>query len=216
MSVSFAHLVEPWSSRISGSRSTPSTSTFRSHVRWFSPTCSSCTRSGSTPNGAANRRWKPIATLQSPSARWPSSSSACVTRPVGFVKSTNHAPGAPRSAVSSASSSTTGTVRSAFANPPAPVVSCPMQPNRSGIVSSWKRAAWPPTRSCTITKSAPSSAWSRSPVSMSVPDQPTRRSIRSARPPTTARRSGSMSSSTSSSTGSRSPRVTNPSTSSGV
>ena len=81
-----------------------------------------------------------------------------MTSPVGFVKSTNHAPGAPRSAVSSASSSTTGTVRSAFANPPGPVVSWPMHPNRSGIVSSWSRAAWPPTRSCTITKSAPSSA----------------------------------------------------------
>ena len=85
-------------------------------------------------------RWKPIATLHRPSARWPSSSSACVTSPVGFVKSTNHAPGAPRRAVSSASSSTTGTVRSAFANPPGPVVSCPMQPNRSGMVSSWNRA----------------------------------------------------------------------------
>ena len=66
----------------------------------------------------------------------PASSSAWITSPVGFVKSTNHAPGAPISAVSSASSSTTGTVRSAFANPPGPVVSCPMQPNRSGIVSS--------------------------------------------------------------------------------
>ena len=69
-----------------------------------------------------------MATLQRPSARWPASISACVTRPVGFVKSTNHAPGAPRFAVSSASSRTTGTVRKAFANPPGPVVSCPMQP----------------------------------------------------------------------------------------
>ena len=50
-------------------------------------------------------------------ARWPASISACVTIPIGFVKSTIQAPGAPRSAVSSASSSTTGTVRSAFANP---------------------------------------------------------------------------------------------------
>ena len=79
----------------SGSRSTPSTSTLRSHVRWLSPTCSSCTRSGPTPKCLANSRWNPIATLHRPSARWPWSSSACVTRPVGFVKSTNHAPGAP-------------------------------------------------------------------------------------------------------------------------
>ena len=55
-----------------GRRSSPSTSTLRSHVRWLSPTWSSCTRSGSTPNIAANSRWNPIATLQSPIARWPS------------------------------------------------------------------------------------------------------------------------------------------------
>ena len=36
-----------------------------------------------------------------------------------------------------------------------------MNPNRPGIVSSERRAAWPPIRSCTITKSAPSSASSR-------------------------------------------------------
>ena len=36
----------------------------------------------------------------------------------------------------SAMSSTTGTVRIAFAKPPAPVVSCPMQPHASGRVSS--------------------------------------------------------------------------------
>ena len=42
--------------------------------------------------------------------------------------------------------------------PTAPVVSCPMQPHASGIVSSRGRAAWPPTRICTSTKSAPSIA----------------------------------------------------------
>ena len=52
-------------------------------------------------------------------------------------------------------SSTTGTVRSAFASPPAPVVSCPTQPHASGQVSSWWRAAWPPTRSWSRTASAP-------------------------------------------------------------
>ena len=43
---------------------------------------------------AANRRWKPIATLHSPIARWPSSSSAWLTIPTGFVKSTIQWPGA--------------------------------------------------------------------------------------------------------------------------
>ena len=41
-------------------------------------------------------RWRPIATLHRPMARWPSSSSAWVTIPTGFVKSTIHASGAPR------------------------------------------------------------------------------------------------------------------------
>ena len=45
---------------------------------------------------AANRRWKPMATLHRPIARWPSSSSACVTMPTGFVKSTTQASLAPR------------------------------------------------------------------------------------------------------------------------
>ena len=65
-------------------------------------------------------------------------------------------------------SSTTGTVRSALASPPAPVVSWPMQPQASGKVSSCSRAAWPPTRSWSSTKSAPSSARSRSPVDSSA------------------------------------------------
>src|SRR6266852_4037713 len=65
-------------------------------------------------------RWNVIATLQSPTARWPASSSARVTIPTGFVKSTIHAPGAARSPTRSASSSITGTVRIAFAKPRAP------------------------------------------------------------------------------------------------
>ena len=81
-------------------------------------------------------RWNPIATLQSPSARWPSSSSACVTSPVGFVKSTNHAPGAPdlRRELGELEHDRHGAQR--LREPPGPVVSCPMQPNSSGIVSS--------------------------------------------------------------------------------
>ena len=69
--------------------------TARTHVRWLRPTWSTSTRSGSTPSIRATSRWKPIATLQSPTARWPASSSARVTMPTGLVKSTIHAP-APR------------------------------------------------------------------------------------------------------------------------
>ena len=93
----------------------------------------------------------------------------------------------------SAISSTTGTVRSALAKPPAPVVSWPMQPQASGTVSSESRASCPPTRIWSRTKSAPSSARSRSPVTCSSPAKPCRSSIRAARPPTTSRRSSSMS-----------------------
>ena len=74
---------------------------------------------------------------------------------------------------------------------------------RSGRVSSVSRAAWPPTRICTSTKSAPSTARSRSPVSSSPPRKPARSSIRPASAPTTSSRSASMSCSVSSSTRAR-------------
>ena len=80
----------------------------------------------------ANRRWKPMATLHSPTARCPASSSARVTMPTGLVKSTIQASGRGAARTRSAMSSTTGTVRSALASPPAPVVSCPTQPHSSG------------------------------------------------------------------------------------
>ena len=89
----------------------------------------------------------PIATLQRPIARCPPSRSARVTIPTGFVKSTIHASGSASARTRSAISSTTGTVRIAFANPPAPVVSWPMHPQASGTVSSRSLAACPPTRS---------------------------------------------------------------------
>ena len=55
--------------------------------------------------------------------------------PTGLVKSMIHASGAAL-VTCSAMSSTTGTVRSALARPPAPVVSCPTQPHskRPGLV----------------------------------------------------------------------------------
>ena len=77
-----------------------------------------------------------------------------MTIPTGFVKSTIQAPSAASSRARSAIESTTGTVRSAFARPPAPVVSWPTQPHASGTVSSESRACWPPTRIWTSTKSA--------------------------------------------------------------
>ena len=70
--------------------------------------------------------------------------------------------------VRSAMSRTTGTVRSALANPPAPVVSWPMQPHLCGQVSSRCLAAWPPIRSWSRTAAAPSRPSSRSAVHRTV------------------------------------------------
>ena len=83
--------------------------------------------------------------------------------PTGLVKSMIQASGLVRR-TRSAMSRTTGTVRSALARPPAPVVSWPTQPHSSGHVSSCSRAAWPPTRSWSSTASAPSTPASRSAV----------------------------------------------------
>ena len=63
-----------------------------------------------------------MATLHRPTARCPSSSRARVTMPTGLVKSMIQASGAAFR-TRSAMSRTTGTVRSALASPPAPVVS---------------------------------------------------------------------------------------------
>ena len=75
-------------------------------------------------------------TLQRPTTR----SEVCrrsssVIRPAGFVKLTSVAPGALRS-TSRAIASMTGIVRSAFAKPPMPVVSCPISPNARPASSS--------------------------------------------------------------------------------
>ena len=48
---------------------------------------------GSTPRSSASERWRVIATLQSPIARYPRSTSAWVTMPTGFVKVDNPGPG---------------------------------------------------------------------------------------------------------------------------
>ena len=112
-----------------------------------------------TPNRSASRRWKPIATLHRPIARWPSSSSARVTMPTGLVKSTIQASGSRRA---------WRPVRRCRARParcaapwrtrPGPVVSWPSRPNLPGSVSSTSRACWPPTRSWISTAARPSTA----------------------------------------------------------
>ncbi len=88
--------------------------------------------------------------------------------PTGLVKSMIQASAGARAATSS----TTGTVRSALASPPAPVVSWPTQPHSSGNVSSLIRAACPPTRSWMSTTDAPDSPVSTSDVQVTRPGWP--------------------------------------------
>jgi len=61
--------------------------------------------------------------LNAATARYPAVSKARVTIPTGLVKSMMNAEGEARRLARSAKSKTMGTVRSAFARPPAPVVS---------------------------------------------------------------------------------------------
>ena len=84
---------------------------------------------------------EPDRDVAQPDGPMPSSSSAWVTIPTGFVKSTIQAPGAARRATRSAISRTTGTVRSALAKPPAPVVSWPIvaERRRQGLVDEARR-----------------------------------------------------------------------------
>ena len=155
-----------------------------------------------------------MATLHRPTARCPAVSKARVTIPTGLVKSMMKAEGEARRRARSASSSTTGTVRRAFANPPAPVVSCPTQPQSSGQVSSRWRAAWPPIRSWNKTASAPSVPSSTLSVQRTSPGWSWAAMIRAETGPTAASRSGSGSTRTSSVTDGSSRPI--PSASSGV
>ncbi len=211
-------MVSPCSASSFGSTFSPSGPPRRtpsSQVRWLSPTWSRWTCPGSTSSSRANLRWKPIATLQRPTALCPAWSRARVTMPTGLVKSMIQASGLVRR-TRSAMSSTTGTVRSALARPPAPVVSWPTQPHSSGQVSSWLRAACPPTRSWSRTASAPATPASRSVVVVIFPAWSCLAKIRRARPPTSSSRSAAGSTRTSSSTGSVSRSRAKPSISSGV
>ena len=109
-------------------------------------------------------------------------------------------------------------VRCAEPSPGRPLRSSPGRWCRTGGGVSRRRdgACCPPTRSCTSTKSAPSTASSGFVVSRRSPSQSSRRSMRPASPPTTARRSSLTSCSTSSRIGRRSRRAARPSMSSGV
>src|SRR5215207_2751303 len=91
-------------------------------------------------------RWALIALLHSPiTGTPPCRASASVTIPAGLVKFTSVACGAS-SRISRAISSTTGTVRSALAKPPTPVVSWPIRWLRRPNTSSPWRAACPQLR----------------------------------------------------------------------
>ena len=141
----------------SGSTSVPSIMTERSQVRWFRPTWPERYLPGldaEHPRRSHAGTRSPRCTARPRGAR--RSSRARVTIPTGLVKSMMKAEGEARRRARSARSSTTGTVRSALASPPAPVVSCPTQPQSSGQVSSRWRAAWPPIRSWNKIASAPS------------------------------------------------------------
>ena len=155
-----------------------------------------------------------MATLHKPTARWPAESRARVTIPTGLVKSMMKAEGEARRRARSARSRTMGTVRSALASPPAPVVSCPTQPQSSGQVSSRWRAAWPPIRSWNKIASAPSAPSSRLPVQRTRAGWPWAAMIRADTGPTAASRDGSGSTRTNSVTWGSSRPI--PSASSGV
>ena len=98
-------------------------------------------------------------TARSPSTCW----TASVTIPAGFVKLISQAFGACL-AIVSARRTITGIVRSAKQMPPGPVVSWPSTPSPSGTSSSTTRPSSWPTRIAQKTKSAPSTASTRSVV----------------------------------------------------
>ena len=150
-------------------RPRPSSQTRRTQVRWLSPTWSTTTRVRLDAEQRANCRWKPIATLQ---------------RPIGAVARVEQRarddpdrirevddPGAVRGALAHALGDLEhdrhGAQRLREARRRR---SSPGRCSRSasGTVSSASRAAWPPTRIWMSTKSAPSTARSRSPVTLEL------------------------------------------------
>ena len=138
-------------------------------------------------------------TARSPSTCW----TASVTIPAGFVKLISHALGACL-AIVSARRTITGIVRSAKQMPPGPVVSCPSTPSPSGTSSSTTRPSSWPTRIAQNTKSAPSTASTRSVVNRNGSRAPCSAASPSRTAPMRSSRAASMSCSTTSSSPSRS------------
>ena len=133
-------------------------------------------------------------TARSPSTCW----TASVTIPAGFVKLISHAFGAC-CAIVSASRTITGIVRSAKQMPPGPVVSWPSTPSPSGTSSSTTRPSSWPTRIAENTKSAPSTASTRSVVARNGSRVPCSAASPSSTGPIRSSRVASMSCSTTSS-----------------
>ena len=95
----------PWAASSSGSPSVPSTSDRALPGQVVQPDVVERHRLRRRRRAARrSSRWNPIATLHSPIARCPASSSARVTMPTGLVKSMIHAPGAARRRARSAMS----------------------------------------------------------------------------------------------------------------
>ena len=189
----------------------------RIQVRWLRPTWSTSTRSGSTPSSRAIDRWNLIATLHRPTARWPASSSARVTIPTGFVKSTIQAPGAASCAhaLGDLEHHRHGAQRLRRARRRR---SSPGRCSRTR--AGWSRprgapaARRPGSGSGRSRRRRPRGRARRSP--RATRSKPWRSSMRAASPPTTSRRSASMSCRTSSRTSIRSRSRESPETSSGV
>ena len=147
----------PCDSSSSGSTSRPPTCTARIQVRWLSPTWSTDTCSGSTPRWRANERWKPIATLQRPDrtvtgVEQRARDDADRVREVDDprVRRRRARARAPRSRARRAPCAAPSRARRRRWSPGR------CSRSASGTVSSERRAAWPPTRIWTSTKSAPS------------------------------------------------------------
>src|ERR1043166_6773018 len=119
-------------------------------------------------------------------------STASGTISLGFAKLRIQALGARR-LTALATATIAGIVRSALKRPPGPVVSWPITPCRSGIVSSRYRARLPPTRIWVITNCASRTAEASDVVRVIAAGTPWRRAIRWVSPPTMASRLGSMS-----------------------
>ena len=138
-------------------------------------------------SASASRRCSVIATLHSPSARWPSSMSAWVTIPTGFVKSTIQASGRRAAGHQLGElEDRRGTVRIALAKPPAPgrLLADDAEAERERLVDADARPGRRPAAGGARSRRRRARRRDRR-SACSRPVQPSRSSIRCARPPTT-------------------------------